>query len=480
MLDGTPQGLDAHPGSQTERIVDWAMSLTPSALPQDVVHHARRLVLDSVGISVASSAAEFGRRFRRLPRAHTDGPGATALGLEGRMPAERAALVNGTLAHGLDFDDTYQPGIVHIGAVVIPAVVAVADEVGASPEDLGLAVVLGYELASRIGEAAPGQFHKYGWHATPLCGVFAAALSASCLYGSTRDETVAALGIAGSFASGIQEFLREGKDTKRLHTGWAASAGIQAAQLARIGFEGAAGILEGHYGLYATHLRDGDIVLPDRLTEGLGVRWNTTAMSMKPFPCCHLMHAHIDAARRIAQQGIDLDQVVAIRAYGHQTTLHVLAEPLEEKRRPRTSYGAQFSLPYGVAVGLIDAGRSISLATFATERLDDPEIVRLMAMTECVLDEQSQLPRYYDGAVEVHLADGRTLVEREEINRGSPERPLSDDDLLEKFIGNATLAGITTDVARRVGRGILDGADVVALLGGLNAAILAASRSTLH
>jgi 2-methylcitrate dehydratase PrpD len=463
--------------SSTQRFVAWAMDLHHDDLPAEVVHHARRLLLDSVGISIASSAAEFGRRFRGLPAVMSGGSGATALGLAEKVPAERAALVNGTLAHGLDFDDTYQPGIVHIGAVVIPAVVAVAEEVGATPEEVGVAVVLGYELASRIGEAAPGQFHKYGWHATPLCGVFAAALSASRLYGSTEEETVAALGIAGSFASGIQEFLREGKDTKRLHAGWAASAGVQAAQLARIGFEGAAGILEGHYGLYATHLREGDIVIPERLTEGLGERWNTTALSVKPFPCCHLMHAHIDAARRIAERGIALSDIVAIRAYGHATTLHVLAEPLDEKRRPRSSYGAQFSLPYGVAVGLVDAGRSITLDTFAPERLDDPELVRLMGLTDCVLDEESQLPKYYDGAVEVTLADGSTILEREPINRGSPERPLSDDELLDKFVGNARLAGLPEALARTAGRALLDGGDVVAAFGDLNAATLQAAAS---
>lgn len=459
--------------SRSQRFVEWASALRYQDLPDDVVMHARRLVLDSLGIAVASTSRDFGERFRGLATARGSGGGSTALGLLDQVPADRAALINGTLAHGLDFDDTYQAGFVHIGAIVIPAALAVAEEIGASMEELITAVVIGYEFSSRIGEAAPGQFHKYGWHATPLCGTFAAALTAARLLGFDQEQMVAAVGIAGSFTSGIQEFLRDGSDTKRLHTGWAASAGINAAHLAGIGFEGPAAILEGHYGLYSTHLRPGDTVVPERITDALGERWNVTALSIKPFPCCHLMHAHIDASRRIIGQGVKVDDIVAIKAFAHQTTLHVLAEPLEEKRAPRTPYGAQFSLPYGVAVGLIDADRQIELATFSPERLKDPEVLRLAAMVECVLDPDSRLPQFLDGAVEVTLRDGTVLHEREAINRGSPERPLEDAEVLEKFVGNAALAGIDGSRAREAGTRILEGASFLPLVAELNQASLA-------
>jgi 2-methylcitrate dehydratase PrpD len=468
----TPAATTTGP-TQTQRFVEWAAALRYEDLPDDAIMHARRLLLDSVGIAIASTTRDFGQRFRDLPVAGRNGHGATAMGLEGRVPADRAALINGTLAHGLDFDDTYQAGFVHIGAIVIPAALAVAEEVGASMEELIVAVVIGYEFSSRIGEAAPGQFHKYGWHATPLCGTFAAALTAARLYGFTAEQMVTAVGISGSFTSGIQEFLRDGSDTKRLHTGWAASAGINAAHLARIGFEGPAGILEGHYGLYNTHLRPGDIVMPEKITEGLGERWNVTALSVKPFPCCHLMHAHIDASRRIIGQGVKVEDIVAVKAYAHQTTLHVLAEPLAEKQAPRTPYGAQFSLPYGVAIGLLDADRQIDLATFSPERITDPEVLRLAAMVECVLDPDSRLPKYLDGAVEVTLRDGTVIHERESINRGSPERPLENDEILDKFVGNAMLAGIEESRARAAGTEILKGSEFLPLVSELNMLALA-------
>lgn len=457
--------------SCTEQFVDWAVGLRYDNLPDDVLLHARRLLLDSLGVALASTAQDFGQRFQNFPR-QTSETGATALGIPGAVPAERAALVNGVLTHGIDFDDTYQPGFVHIGTIVIPTALAVAEKEGTTTEETLTAIVAGYELSSRLGEAAPRAFHKYGWHATPLCGAFAAALVASMLQGHSKEQIVTALGIVGSFASGIQEFLRDGTDTKRLHTGWAATAGVNAAQFAKIGFGGPSRILEGHFGLYATHLREGDHFDPTAIYAELGERWNVTALSIKPFPCCHLMHAHIDAARRLAEQGVKPSDIVAIRAYIHETGLHVLGEPIEAKRRPSTPYAGQFSLPYGVGIGFCDADRQVDLTSFSEERLNDQEVLRLASITECLLDEETQVPRYLDGAVEVELRDGRTLFERETINRGSPERQLEDYELEEKFVANAVIAGVSEDAAREASTQILKGTEVVGTVATLNGLLL--------
>ena len=463
--------------SASQQFVDWALQLRCDALSDHVVSHARRLLLDSIGIAVASTGQDFGRRFQNLPRDAVE-KGSTALGLPGRFPAERAALINGVLAHGLDFDDTYQPGFVHIGSIVIPTVLAVAEEVGASSDDTVTAIVAGYEFSSRIGEAAPRAFHKYGWHATPLCGAFASALVSGMLMGLSRDDVVTAIGIVGSFASGIQEFLRDGTDTKRLHTGWAAQAGISAARLAQIGFGGPARILEGHYGLYATHLREDDPVDHGAIVAELGERWNVTSLSIKPYPACHLMHAHIDAARRLVAQGAKPSEIVAIRAYIHETGLHVVGEPADAKKRPRTPYGAQFSLPYGVAIGFADADRTVDLTSFSQERLEDPELLRLAGITECLLDEESQVPRYLDGAVEVDLADGRTLHERETINRGSPERPLEDAELEEKFVANVRIAGVPEEASREAATEIFKGTEFVGTVSRLNDLVVATTSQS--
>lgn len=435
--------------SLSEKFVEWSESLHPSDFPQEVLAAGRRLILDTVGVMLASSAEEFASRFSTVDFVRTTTGGATAVGLDACVSSENAAMVNGVLAHGIDFDETYQPGFVHVGAIVVPAALAVAESLGSSDEDLLAAVIVGYELASRLGEAAPAGFHKYGWHATPLCGVFAATIAASRLRGLAPTEQVSAIGIAGSFASGIQEFLKDGTDTKRLHTGWAASAGISAASLASAGFGGPARIFEGDFGLYSTHLREGDFRDLDRVVAELGERWNIMRSSIKPFPCCLQMHSHVEAARAIAtDSGIDPQRITKVRAYIHETGRHILAEPEDFKRRPTTPYGAQFSLPFGVAVGLTSPGQEIDLLSFSADKLHDPAKVRLASMVEILHDEEAVTPRYRGGAVEIVLDDGTVINERIAHNPGSPERPMSDDAVIEKFVGNARRAGVPEVAAR--------------------------------
>jgi 2-methylcitrate dehydratase PrpD len=449
-------------GALTEVLARFAAGLDPAALPQEALHAARRHVMDILGIAVASTVQDFGQRFLRLPLATPPpGSGATAVGVSAAVTADDAALVNGTLAHGLDFDDTYQPGIVHIGAVVVPTALAVGQSVGAGSEEILAGVVLGYEVASRIAESAAGEFHRTGYHATPICGAFAAALVASRLMDHDESRMRNAMGIVGSFAAGIQEFLRDGSDTKRLHPGWAANAGIRAARFADIGFTGPKSVLEGHYGLFATHVGL-DRFTRTKVTHGLGETWNILDVSIKPYPCCHLLHAHIDAARHLRASGVDPTTITRIRASIHQAGLHLLAEPLEEKRRPSTTYGAQFSLPFAVAAGLLD--ERIDLRTFSADRLEDPELRRLAAVTECVVDDASRYPRHFDGALEVWLADGSTRTRREEVNLGSPERRLEDDALIEKFVGNLDVCGVSADVAHLLARDLLSDGDVSGLL----------------
>lgn len=450
--------------SLTRDVAEWSSGLAYDDLPDDVVSATRRHLLDTLGIAIASTSQPFGRRWRHWSSTPIR-EGATALGLPGTYPAEQAALVNAVLAHGLDFDDTYQPGIVHIGAVVVPAALAVAQQNNRDTDELLTAIAAGYEFESRLGEASAGAFHRKGWHATPICGAFAAALVAARLFGHSVDQTVAALGIVGSFASGIQQFLRDGTDTKRLHPGWAAAAGIQAARFAAIGFEGPAAILEGHYGLYATHVGR-DEFTPQAVTAELGHRWNIRKMSIKPYPCCHLMHAHIDAVRELRAQGVEAQQVQSVTARIHESGLHLLGEPIDVKQRPGSTYGAQFSLPFAVAVAFCDD--EIDLRSFSQERLEDPEVLGLAARVSCAVDEQSAYPQHFDGAVAVTLADGAVVERRVPVNPGSPDRPLSDDMLESKFVANATLAGIVEAAAVEAERAIRKGHDVISTIVELN------------
>jgi 2-methylcitrate dehydratase PrpD len=473
--NGREKGSSATPGGSQEpptpsiaaHLADFAVASRGHPLPADVSHAVRRQILDALGVATAARVSPIGDRLRGVES--LAGGKSVALGFEKHVAEDEAALVNGMLVHALDFDDTYQPGIVHVGAVVVPTVLAVGQAVGATDADIEHAVAVGYELDTRLGEASAGKFHLKGFHATPICGALSAAVVASLLRGSDAAGIVNAMGIAGSFSGGLQQFLDDGADTKRLHPGWAAHAGIRAASFAAAGFGGPAGVIEGRYGVYASHVGLENFS-PTVLTEELGSRWNITSMSVKPYPCCHLLHAFIDAVRELrAAHGLVPDDIVQIRAHASHTGLKILTQPPAEKTRPSTAYSAQFSLPYAIAVALLD--ESVGLHSFDVDRLGDRSIHDLIDRVTCHLDEESNYPEVFDGLVEMDLRDGRTLVHREAVNRGSPQRALTDEELVEKFRTNLEFAGIDRGEAERVAADVLEEGAVTRGLNRLHAAV---------
>jgi len=455
--------------SLSTAFVEFALSTMGRPIPDAVLHAARRQVLDTLGVASVATTQPFAHRLRQVVTP-THASRAVALGVSQRCTAPDAAFVNGVLAHGLDFDDTFQPGIVHVGAIVIPTALAVSAVEGSSNDDTLTSIVLGYELATRLAIASPAAFHLRGFHPTPICGAFAAALTAALLMRLDQDQMVNALGLAGSLASGVQQFLEDGTEAKQIHAGWAALAGIRAATLAKAGFSGPAAIWEGRYGLYATHV---GLEHFDRaaLVDGLGTRWNVLRMSVKPYPCCHFLHAHIDAVRSLRRlHGLTADQVRRVRCLIHPAGLTLVAEPIAEKKRPSTPYGAKFSLPYTVAVALVHG--NVDTLSFAEERLREEEVLAVAERTECRVDLQSHFPEYFDGGVELELFDGSVLTHREAVNRGSAERPLSDAELVQKFGGNLEAAGIRRERAKELAHGILAGGDVRGVAEDVNRGLL--------
>jgi 2-methylcitrate dehydratase PrpD len=297
------------------------------------------------------------------------------------------------------------------------------------------ALVVGYEAVARLGMAAPGRFHERGWHATAVCGTFAAALAAGRCLGLPAARLAAALGIAGSMASGLLEFLEDGSWVKRLHPGWAAHSGIIAAGLAHGGFTGPATVLDGRFGFYRAAL--GESPEMDRVLKSLGTDWETLNISFKPYPCCHYNHAYVDAVRSLkARHGLAPDLVEEIQCLVPRGEVPIVCEPIAVKRRPRTDYDAKFSLPFAVAVALLDD--HVGIGSFSAERLDDARLLALADRVTYAVDPQSPFPRVFPGSVRVRLRDGRRLEAREEVNRGGPEAPLSEAEILAKFADNAS------------------------------------------
>lgn len=429
--------------SSSEALADFSIALRDQSLPEEVSGKAAEHLLDVLGVCAAASRQEFAPAVRTVAAGLGGGPEAVGVSLAGRLAAPNAALLNGVLAHGLDYDDTHLAAVVHPSAPVTPAAVAVAEEIDASGEDLLKACALGLEAAVRIGLAASGGFHERGFHPTPICGVIGAALAAGTLYRLSRDELVWSIGLAASMSSGLMEFLGDGSSSKRFHGGWAAHGGILAARLGRQGLTGPRGAIDGRYGLLRAML--GESATPARVTSELGRRWEMLDIALKPYPCCHFLHAFLDLADRLrselgAQPGHAapaalLDKISQIECAIPPLAIPVVCEPVEFKRRPRTSYDAQFSLPFSVALML--ARGHATLADFAGESIRDPGLLALADRVTVREDPRDDFPRRFPGRMRIVLEGGNAVEGAQDDNRGGPSAPLSRAEIEAKFRANA-------------------------------------------
>ncbi|MGH6943941.1 MAG: MmgE/PrpD family protein [Geminicoccaceae bacterium] len=452
-----------------ETLAAFAAELRFEAIPAAVRERAKHLVLDAVGIALASSRHEFARCALAGLQALDDPGPVPVIGLGARLTARDAASLNGILVHGLDFDDTHLAGIVHATASAFPAALSAAVASGADGRELLTAYVLGVEVAARLGAVAKAGFHQVGFHPTSVCGVFSSALLAGRLMELSRSQLAMAQGIALSMASGSFEFLEDGAWTKRLHPGWAAASGITAAALAKGGFVGATAAYEGRFGLYRSYLGP----LEERCdyslaTAGLGEVFEVMNVALKPYPACHFTHGCLDAAIALAREH-RLEPGAITRAVAHvpEGVVKTVCEPLEGKRRPQNAYDAQFSIPYQVAAALL-RGR-FTLEELEPEAVGDPKIRALAARVDYAIDPDTTFPKHYSGEVVLELQGGRQLRRREPINRGAPDRPLGNHEIAEKFMANATTA-VARERAEQI-RSLVLGLDELAAAGELAEAL---------
>ncbi|MGC3986801.1 MAG: MmgE/PrpD family protein [Pseudorhodoferax sp.] len=406
--------------TESERIADFALNLQLADVPADVLALAKEHLLDVIGIALASSRFDIGESVLEGARALGHGNDATAIGSGTRLPAASAALVNGVLAHALDFDDTHIGAIYHASAQAMAAVMAAGQANGSSGQEVLLSFVAALEIGCRLATVGAPDFHNRGFHPTALCGTFAAAAAAGRLYGSTPQALVSALGLCGSQASGI--LIGGISWLKRLHPGWSAHSALAAVSLARAGFLGPSTVFEaGKGGFYQTHIQRTPTAeqLP---SLGLGSEWLSRGIALKPYPCCHFIHAFVDAALELRGQ-FDLAEVERIDCPLTPDLHKMVAEPREACIRPSIPYRALFSVQYVVALAL--ARGKVDLAAFHDEPLDSPAVLQVAAKTFCVPDPASDFPRRFPGEVVVHLKDGRVLRCRKPASLGTPDVPLS-------------------------------------------------------
>jgi 2-methylcitrate dehydratase PrpD len=421
-----------------ERFAAWTRSLSLQAIPPEVVVAAKLHLLDALGCGLAAHALGIATAGREAMRESGGGAAASVIGVAERWPAAHAAFANGMLCHGLDFDDTHTEAVCHVSTVMAPAAIAAAEARGASGADLLVALVAGNEIIIRIGMAAPAVFHRRGFHPTSVCGVFGATAAAARLRGLDHRAIAQALGIAGSLACGIFEYLADGSETKPMHAGAAAQSGLVAASLAAHGATGPASVFEGRFGLFATFADIHRIDLEPALAD-LGRRWETPRIAFKPYPACQYIHAPIDAAARaVGSHGVSADQIADVVVRVPEPAVALVLEPAAAKAHPRTPYDAKFSLPFSVAAMLVHG--AVDLDSYREEAMGDERVLELARKVRYEVVPFATFPKAFPGGARIVLRDGRALEAEIPNQRGGPENPMSAEEVLVKFRKNAQLA----------------------------------------
>ncbi len=417
-------------GQFAERCGNGGLMLPPQA--RTVV---RRLLIDVAGLCIAARGTDY----VAACLASSEGAGAsTAFGQVGLRTAIDAALLNGTAAHGEDFDDTFEGGPVHAGAPVIPAVLAVAEREKIDGDRVLAAIAVGVEVMCRGSLVAPQAIHKAGFHPTAVLGAMGATAAVAALLRLDAGQTARALGVAGSMASGIIEYLADGSSTKRLHAGLAAQSGIRAVALAQAGFTGPPTVFEGSHGFFKAFAPS---KTPDfaQLTVGLGEVWVGADLAFKPYACGTMTQPYVDCSIRLAAMGVTAEEIESLVCEVGEGTVHRLWEPLALKQDPPNGYAAKFSTPDCIAAGFI-AGEA-GLAVFEDAAIREPRRRALARKVSYVVDPANPYPRNYTGHIRATLKDGRVIEVRQPHMRGGAHQPLDDAEIVAKYRANCAFGG---------------------------------------
>jgi 2-methylcitrate dehydratase PrpD len=417
----------------TRELVHFCHALRREDLSREAVERAKYLLLDYLGVAIRGSQTDSSQPvYRMVDRGNSSGP-CSVIGTALLTSPEYAALANGTAAHSIELDDTHQAGSIHLGVVIFSTAIALTEALpNIDSDQFFSAVVVGYEVATRLGMAVQPKYHyELGFHPTSTCGVFGAAVTAARLSALNEEQMLSAVGIAGSMAAGSLEFLTDGAWTKRLHPGLAAQNGILAAKLAAEGFRGPATILEGRDGFLSSYSRNSK---PELVTRDLGKNFEILRTSVKPHACCRYMQAPIDGLLDLAtKHDIRPEQVARIEIAVLEAGWPLVCEPPARKYAPSTSVDAQFSMPFGAAIAI--TYRKAGLDQFTDDNFRLPQIRALMdkvVMTKDIRIEKN-FPVEWPALVNVRLNDGTEFQSFIRHPKGDPENLLSWEELSAKF-----------------------------------------------
>ena len=424
----------------SQTLAAFAATLRLEDVPSAVNERARYLALDALGIALASSQKDFARIALSGIQAIGDRGDCAVVGMGAQLTLRDAILMNGLLVHGLDYDDTYLPGSIHLCATSVPTALNMAAHRHATGRELLAALIIGLEVGARVSQAGRGNIHKAGFHPTSVVGAFSSALVAARLLGLSQAQMTLAQGIALATASGTVQPMQDGTWTKRFHPGWAAASGVVSAHMAQAGYTGPSLAYEGPMGFYNVFLGVlSDQAQPFMVGAQLGNHWEFPNASIKLYPACHHLHAFVNAAREIREQlggrPLRVEDVASVHALVASVAVPLVCEPAQEKFAPASGYIAQFSLQFSIACGLVRGG--FGLGELESCVRDDSALIELARKVTYEVDPNSGFPKSRTGEVVVRLHDGRELRVRNEI---LPQEPASNEEIVAKFMENACMA----------------------------------------
>jgi len=422
--------------SAARRMARFATGLRLADIPSGVVEAAKLHFLDAVGVGLAASTVPLSARWADAARRIGGAGPATVLGRAEGLSATAAALANGALIHSLEYDDTHIRSVVHGGAVAAPTALALAEECGADGARLLAGYIAAWELTIRLGLAAPGAYQANGFQVSAVGGAIGAAAAAAAIGGLSEDRALDALGIAGSQASGLLEFLSDGATVKALHPGWAAHTGIAAAALAGAGMTGPESVLEGRFGFLAAFARDPGAAgrLATHLDD-LGERWHLTDAAFKLYPCCHYIHPYLEAMQALSD-GLSPADIALVTCHVPPPMAPLICEPWQRRQSPASGYDGKWGLAYCLAALLVDGG--VDVATFAGA--PDPAVIEIARRITWQPMQDHRFPERFEALVEVSLTDGKARSHRIDSVRGAPDRPIPQAEVEAKFRANAARA----------------------------------------
>jgi 2-methylcitrate dehydratase PrpD len=429
--------------SATRELAAFGHGVSLDAIPANVLQKAKEAIIDTVGVCIFGAGLPWGCMVVDYAKLYGNGGTGTILGAGIKVTTPMAALANGVLGHAFELDNLRQPSMgVHHGSTLVPAALAVGEEVHASGNDILAAFVAGSEVMSRIGLASDNTAEKVGFHSPGITGTYGSAIVAGRLYGLTQEQMVQAFGIAGSLCSGILAFTKAGNGgmVKRLHTGRASESGVLAARLAKSGFTGPDTVLEGKFGVFEAFTRGAKM---ERLLDRLGSHWETLRICVKCYAAHITAHTPVrlleDLKREHGFAGADIAEIRVA------TSEKVLSH--HDIVAPKDVATAQYSLPFCLAIAAYRDPRQPS--SFLDAPHEDPALNDLAKRVKLILNEESAQPgKAWATRLSILLRDGRTLSASGDGFRGAPDTPMSDAELDAKFLALSSSLG--EDKSRRL------------------------------